>query len=63
MEISKRAQNKARKKAQIIKAAKKLVRKNGNAEFTMPELASEAKVALVPRIPISNLRQGCLRKF
>ena len=51
MEGSKRARNKARKKAQIVEAAKKLVIKNGNAEFTMPELAAEAKVALVTPDP------------
>ena len=60
MEVSKRAQNKARKKAQIIKAAKKLVIKNGNAEFTMAELASEAKVALVTPYTYFQSKAGVL---
>jgi len=60
VEVSKRARNKARKKAQIVEAAKKLVIKNGNAEFTMPELAAEAKVALVTPYTYFKSKAGVL---
>lgn len=45
-EVSKRELNRARLRAEILSAAKRIIVRNHNAEFTMPELASEAGVAL-----------------
>lgn len=60
MGVSKRTQNKERKKAQIINAAKKLIAKHGNADFTMPELANQAKVALVTPYSYFQSKAGVL---
>ena len=46
--MSKRAQNKERKKAQIIEAATWLILKHGHADFTMPELALFVESGLSP---------------
>jgi len=46
--VSKRAQNKERKKAQIIEAATWLILKHGHADFTMPELALFVESGLSP---------------
>lgn len=57
---SKREMNKERKKAQIVEAAKALVVKNGHADFTMPELAAEANVALVTPYTYFKSKAGVL---
>ena len=58
--MSKRAQNKERKKAQIIEAATWLILKHGHADFTMPELAERAGVALVTPYSYFQSKAGVL---
>lgn len=58
--MSKRAQNKERKKAQIIEAATWLIMKHGHADFTMPELAERAGVALVTPYSYFQSKAGVL---
>lgn len=58
--MSKRAQNKERKKAQIIEAATWLINKHGHADFTMPELAERAGVALVTPYSYFQSKAGVL---
>ena len=60
MRVSKREMNKERKKAQILNAAKALVVSNGHADFTMPELAAEADVALVTPYTYFKSKAGVL---
>ena len=60
MRASKREKNKERKKAQIVNAAKALVVTNGHADFTMPELAAEANVALVTPYTYFKSKAGVL---
>lgn len=60
MTVSKRSQNKQRKQAQIVSAAKKLISKRGNADFTMPELAKQANVALVTPYSYFQSKAGVL---
>ena len=57
---SKREQNKARKKAQIVEAAKSLIVKKRHTDFTMPELAAEANVALVTPYTYFKSKAGVL---
>ncbi len=58
--MSKRAQNKERKKAQIIEAATWLINKHGHADFTMPALAERAGVALVTPYSYFQSKAGVL---
>jgi len=58
--VSKRAENKERKKAQIIEAATGLILKHGHADFTMPELAERAGVALVTPYSYFQSKAGVL---
>jgi len=58
--VSKRAKNKERKKTQIVEAAKALVLRHRHADFTMPQLATEANVALATPYSYFKSKAGVL---
>ncbi len=58
--VSKREQNKERLRSEILAAAKRIILRNHTADFTMPELANEAGVALATPYKHFHSKAGIL---